>query len=85
MGGGSQTGLPTAVFAQAFVEDAGTGARKVLVVNKAAVAQRVVLAGATGALWTFLDESAGYGPAQTTTLADDAWTLAPFAVGVLRF
>lgn len=84
VGGGEQTGLPTAVFAQAFVEDAGTGARKILIVNKAAVAQRVELSGATGGAWTFLDESAGFGPAQTTTLPADTWTLAPFTVGVLR-
>ena len=83
-GGGGQTWQATAVFAQAFVEDAGAGARKVLVVNKAALPQSVTLAGAKGASWTVLDESAGMGPAQTTTLAADTWALAPFAVGVLR-
>ena len=83
VGGGGQMG-PTAVFAQAFVEDAGTGARKLLIVNKAAVPQSVTLAGAKGASWTYLDETAGMGPAQATTLAADTWALAPFAVGVLR-
>jgi hypothetical protein len=73
-----------AVYAQAFTEAAGTGARKVLVVNTKSTPQSVTLAGAKGATWAYLDESAAYGPAQTATLAADTWLLAPFALGVLR-
>ena len=82
-GGGGQV-LPSAVYAQAFVEAAGAGARKVLIVNKVATPQAVTLPGATGATWAYIDESTAYGPAATTTLASDTWMLAPFALGVLR-
>ena len=82
-GGGGQV-APAAVFAQAFTEKAGTGGRKVLIVNTKSAPQTVTLAGASGASWAYLDESAAFGPAQTTTLAADTWVLAPFALGVLR-
>jgi hypothetical protein len=82
-GGGAQV-TSAAVYAQAFTEAAGTGARKVLVVNTKSTPQSVTLAGAKGATWAYLDESAAYGPAQTATLAADTWLLAPFALGVLR-
>ena len=82
-GGGAQV-LPPTVFAQAFVEKAGFGARKVLVVNTDAVAHDVTLTGAAGGAWAFVDESTQYGPAARTTLAADTWTLSPFAMGVLR-
>jgi len=82
-GGGAQV-QGSAVYAQAFIEAAGTGARKVLVVNTKSEPQTVALAGAAGAAWVYLDESAAFGPAQTTTLATDTWTLAPFSLGVVR-
>ena len=80
-GGGGQV-LPASVFAQAFTEAAG--ARKLLVVNKLSTAQTVTLPGAAGASWTYIDESTAFGPAVKTTIAADSWTLAPFALGVLR-
>jgi len=83
-GGGGQV-VGGSVYAQAFIEADGSGARKVLVVNKVSTPQGVTLAGATGASWTYIDESAAYGPALTTTLASDTWTLAPFSVGIVRF
>lgn len=82
-GGGAQAG-PPGVYAQAFVEAAGAGARKVLVVNKEAVPHAVSLAGAAGARWTYVDESTAFGPAASATLGSDTWTLAPFAAGVVR-
>jgi hypothetical protein len=82
-GGGAQT-APLAVFAQAFVEAAGSGARKVLIVNKSPAPQTVSLAGASGATWNVLDEASGFGPARAVALASDMWTLAPYALGVLR-
>lgn len=72
------------VYAQAFVESAGTGSRKVLLVNKSPVAQDVHLAGAAGGAWRYVDESTAFGPPPTATVASDTFTLAPFAVGVLR-
>ena len=84
-GGGHQ--LPAAagpVYAQAFLEGAGAGARKVLIVNKKAAPVDVQLAGATGGAWLYVDESTAYGPAATTTLPSDTWTLQPFSLGVLR-
>ena len=83
-GGGSQV-LPAAVYAQAFVEVAGTGARKLLIGNKAAAAQNVTLAGAAGGTLRYIDESTAFGPAASIALASDTFTLAPFSVGVLRF
>ena len=82
-GGGGQV-APAGVYAQAFVESAGSGARKVLVGNKGATPQSVTLAGAAGATFNFIDESTAFGPAATMTLASDTWTLAPYAVGVVR-
>ena len=82
-GGGGQV-VAGAVYAQAFVEAAGTGARKVLVVNKANTPQNVTVPGAAGGAWSFVDESTAFGPAAATTLAADTWQLAPFALGVLR-
>jgi hypothetical protein len=82
-GGGAQTqSVGSSVYAQAYVE-AG-GARKVLVVNKAASSQAVTLAGAAGGSWSYVDESTGFGPYGETTLGADTWQLAPFALGVLR-
>ena len=81
-GGGAQT-VGGSVYAQAFVE--ASGARKVLVVNKAHTAQTVTLAGATGGSWLYIDESTALGPAQTTAIASDTWTLAPYALGIVRF
>jgi hypothetical protein len=83
-GGGAQTqsGGTGSVYAQAYVE-AG-GARKVLVVNKAASSQAVTLAGAAGGAWSYVDESTGFGPYGETTLGADTWQLAPYALGVLR-
>ena len=49
-----------------------------------AVSHDVTLAGAAGGAWAFVDESTAYSPAANFTLASDTWTLAPFAVGVLR-
>jgi hypothetical protein len=84
-GGAQQSGSQgTLVYAQAFVENAGTGGRKVLVVNKSPLPQNVSLSGATGGAWSFVDESTAFGPAQTQTLAADEWSLAPFSAGVLR-
>ena len=82
-GGGGQV-AGTALYAQAFVEAAGTGARKVLIVNKLSTPQTVTLTGASGGDWQYIDESTAYGPAVHTTLAADTWSLAPFALGVLR-
>ena len=80
-GGGAQaTGSP--VYAQAYVE-AGS-ARKILVVNTDAVPHRVSFAGAKGAAWQYIDESTGFGPAVTTTLDADEWTLDGYALGLLR-
>ena len=84
VGGGGQIVGGSNVYAQAFVEAAGSGGRKVLVVNKNSQPQRVSLAGATGGAWKYLDESTGFGPAATVTLAADTWELAPFALGLLR-
>ena len=83
VGGGSQV-RPPAVYAQAFVERAGAGARKILVVNTEPRPHDVTFAGAAGGAWHYIDESSGYGPAAKTTLASDTWTLAPFSLGVLR-
>ena len=44
----------------------------------------VQLAGATGGAWLYVDESTAYGPAATTTLPSDTWTLQPFSFGLLR-
>jgi len=82
-GGGGQAG-PAGVYAQAFVESAGAGGRKVLVVNKEAVPHDVTLAGAAGGTWIGIDESTAYGPAARVTLGADEWPLAPFAAGILR-
>ena len=80
-GGGAQS-LGGQVAAQALVE--ASGARKVLVINKAHTPQSVTLAGATGGVWTYIDESTALGPAQAVTLAADTWMLAPFALGIVR-
>ena len=80
-GGGGQVGV-AGVYAQAFVE--ASGARKVLIVNKGNTAATVTFPGASGATWQFIDESTAYGPAQSVTLPADTWTLAPFALGLLR-
>jgi hypothetical protein len=48
------------------------------------VPHNVTLAGAAGGRWLFVDESTAYGPAASTTLSADTWTLAPFAAGILR-
>ena len=82
-GGGAQVGS-SGVYAQAFVEAAGTGARKVLVVNKESVPHNVSLAGAAGGIWLYIDESTANNPAASATLSADSWTLAPFAAGILR-
>ena len=66
------------------MEGAGAGARKVLIVNKKAAPVDVQLAGATGGAWLYVDESTAYGPAATTTLPSDTWTLQPFSFGLLR-
>lgn len=83
-GGGAQAGQSLPVYAQAFVEDAGTGARKVLIVNTRSTPATVTLAGATGATFNVIDEATAFGPARADTLAADTFTLAPFALGVLR-
>lgn len=83
LGGGAQV-LPSIISARAFVESAGKGAKKVLVVNKGSAAADVTLPGAAGALWSYIDESTAYGPALTTTLVSDTWTIAPFGFGLLR-
>lgn len=76
--------LPALVYAQAFVERAGAGARKVLVVNKSHMRQNVTLAGAAGATWWYVDPSTGFGPAQSTVLTESTWVLQPFSVGFVR-
>ncbi len=81
-GGGAQTSATTDVYAQAFVE--ADGARKVLAVNKSPFNQTVSLAGASGAALSFIDESTAYGPANTTTLTADTWTMAPYGVALVR-
>ena len=81
VGGGGQV-RGSDVYAQALVE--ASGARKVLVVNKANTPQLVTLAGAAGASWLVLDEGTAFGPARSQVLTADAWTLAPYALGVLR-
>ena len=83
-GGGAQINATAGVYAQAYVERAGTGARKVLIVNKGSTATTVTLAGATGGSWSLIDESTAYGPPVTTTLTSDTWSLAPFALGFVR-
>ena len=84
-GGGAQGGAASSdVYAQAFVEAAGAGARKVLVVNKSPEWRSVTLAGAAGGAWAVVDESTAYGPAAVSTLAADTFNLAPYAAGVLR-
>ena len=84
VGGGAQLNSTQGVYAQAFVESAGSGGKKVLVVNKGASTASVTLAGASGGAWQYIDESTAYGPAAITTLASDTWTLAPYALGLLR-
>lgn len=85
-GGGHQEGLPAPVYAQAYVEAAGSGARKVLVVNTLGTSQQVTLAGAAGGVWRYVDPSTAFGPPAQTTLpaGSDTWTIGPFGVGVLR-
>ena len=83
-GGGAQLNATFGVYAQAYVESAGSGAKKVLVVNKNSSPSSVSLTGATGGSWTYIDESTAYGEAATTTLSSDSWTLAPYALGLLR-
>jgi len=84
-GGGAQAGGAAAgVYAQAFVEQGGRGARKALVVNKTPLWQSVALQGAAGGTWKVVDESTAFGPAAESQLASDAWVLAPYAAGVLR-
>ena len=80
-GGGGQI-ISGGVYAQAFLE--GDGGKKVIVVNKGNTPQDVTYVGATGGAWMYIDESTGFGPAVTTTLAADTWTLAPFGLGILR-
>jgi len=82
-GGAQQKNGPTSVYAQAFVGDAGTGARKVLVLNPTELNKTVTLSGASGGQWSFVDESTGFGPYATETLSSDTWELAPYAAGVL--
>jgi len=82
-GGGGQV-MPAPVFAQAFVEGAGSGAKKVLIVNTKSAPADVTMAGATGATWLYIDESTAFGPAATTTLAADTFTLAPYSLGLLK-
>ena len=82
-GGGGQV-LAGPVYAQAFAEAAGAGARKILIVNKDSTAQNATLVGAAGGTWTYVDESTSYGPAASTTLTADTFQLAPYALGVLR-
>ena len=81
-GGGSQPSAAAGVYAQAFVQ--ADGGRKVLIVNRGSAPAGVALAGAAGKTWLYIDESTGFGPAQSTVLAGDSWTLAPFAAGLLR-
>ena len=85
-GGGAQAGGTAAspVYAQGFVEAAGTGARKFLVVNKSPLPQDVEIAGATGGSWRYVDESTAFGPPVKVAVAEDTWTLAPYAMGVVR-
>ncbi len=84
-GGGAQLNATDGVFAQAFVESASMGGgRKVLVVNKGSAPAAITLAGATGGSWLYIDESTAYGPAATTTLTADTWTLAPYGLGIVR-
>jgi hypothetical protein len=53
-------------------------------VNTRGSPQDVTLPGAAGGQWAYVDESTGFGPAAIATLQADTWTLAPFALGVLR-
>jgi hypothetical protein len=71
------------VFAQAYVEGAGAGARKVLIVSKSHLPQTVTVAGATGGTWTYVDETGGFGPAQSVQLTADTWQLERFSAGIL--
>ena len=82
-GGGHQV-VATPVYAQAYVEAAGSGARKALLVNTRGSPQDVTFPGAAGGQWAYVDESTGFGPAATVTLQADTWTLQPFALGVLH-
>lgn len=81
----SDASAPAApVYAQAYVEGAGAGQRKVLIVSKSHLAQTVTLAGATGGTWTYVDETGGFSPAaQSVVLTSDTWTLARFSAGIL--
>ena len=85
-GGGAQAGGAAAspVYAQGFVEAAGTGARKLLVVNKTPLPQIIEIVGATGGSWRYVDESTAFGPPVKVAVASDTWTLAPYAMGVVR-
>jgi len=74
----------TPVYAQGYVEAGGGGGRKALLVNTRGSPQDVTLPGAAGGQWAYIDESTGFGPAAIATLQADTWTLAPFALGVLR-
>jgi hypothetical protein len=80
-GGGYQPGA-TGLTAQAFVSG-GTGARKVLLVNQLLAVNNATIAGATGGSIAYVDESTGFGPAQTAALDSDTVTLQPFAVAVV--
>jgi hypothetical protein len=83
--GGFQPTASAPVYAQAYRETAGSGAKKVLVVNKSSLPQSVTIAGATGGTWKYVDESTGFGPAGVTTLKSDTIALAPFALGIVRW
>jgi len=84
VGGGAQESNSNGVYAQGFVERAGTGTKKVLVLNPTELPLAVGLVGATGGTWSYVDLSTGFGPYATTTLSADTWTLAPYAAGVLE-
>lgn len=82
-GGGGQVGAGP-IYAQAFVEAAGSGQRKVLFVNKVGTPQAITLPGATGGSLTFVDPSTAFGPPATTTVSSDTFTLGAFSVAILR-
>ena len=82
-GGGAQA-APAAVFAQAYVENGGSGARKVLLVSQSHAPQAVTVPGATGGSWLYIDESTAFGPAVSVAVSSDTLELAPYALGLLR-
>ena len=76
---GNLNGPPIA--AQAFL--APGGAKKMLVLNKDYVDRDATVHGATGATMLTVDLATGFGPARSTLLTNDTFSLGKFSVAVL--